>query len=313
MNAHIPAYNELPVLPELGLPHAWNAFGDGDQVGTLNLLTPERMLAALHSTTTGRLFNLSLPLNLPDPPMFGRQAYRHSILKSRNGQDDYLDGFYLQGSSQWDGLRHVKAREFGFFGGIQDEAAGDGGERLGIEKWADHGIVGRGVLLDVARHLARKGGEFDLLDGAAITVSMLDEVAAAEGVAFRVGDILLVRTGWMGHYLSLTFEQRSQAAESRTWVGLEADAEMAAFLWDNHFSAVALDNPAVEHSPGDPSIGSLHRRAIPLLGLALGEFWNLEELSAFAEESGRHESCVISVPLNLPGGVGSPANAIAIV
>ena len=132
-------------------------------------------------------------------------------------------------------------------------------------------------------------------------------------VGIAIGDILLIRTGWMEAYLALTPEGRGQIAESRSWIGLEADAAMAQFLWDNHFAAAALDNPAVEHSPGDPNVGSLHRRMIPLLGMALGEFWTFEELAAFAKEFNRFDSCVISVPLNVPGGVGSPANAIAIV
>lgn len=313
MTPEIKDYKDLPVLAELGLPHAWDVFGRGDEVGTLNLLTPERMLAALAVPTLGRLFNLSLPLNFPDPPMFGREAYQHSILSSRNGQDDYLDGFYLQGSSQWDGLRHVKAREFGFYGGVQDADAGPGGEKLGVEKWARHGIVGRGVLLDVPRHLSGKGSPADPFGGFAITADLLATVAAEQGVDFRAGDILLVRTGWMAAYLALTEEGRRAVAESRSWIGLEADSAMAEFLWDNHFSAAAFDNPAVEHSPGDPKVGSLHRRLIPLLGMALGEFWTLEELAEFAAESLRFECCLVSVPLNLPGAVGSPANAIALV
>jgi kynurenine formamidase len=313
MNPEATNYRDLPLLPGLELPHAWEVFGRRDEVGTLNLLTPERVLAALAVASTGRVFNLSLPLNLPDPPMFGREAYRHSILTSRNGQDDYVDGFYLQGSSQWDGLRHVKAREFGFYGGVADEDAGSGGGKLGVEKWAKHGIIGRGVLLDVARHLSLKASREDPFGSYAITADLLAEVAEEQGVGFRTGDILLVRTGWMEAYLALTDEGRVQVADSRSWIGLEADAAMAEFLWDNHFAAAALDNPAVEHSPGDPKVGSLHRRMIPLLGMALGEFWNLEELAAFAAEARRFESCIVSVPLNLPGAVGSPANALALV
>src|SRR5688500_9232692 len=182
-------YRDLPLLPGLELPHAWEVFGRADEVGTLNLLTPERVLAALAVPAFGKVFNLSLPLNLPDPPMFGREAYRHSILTSRNGQDDYVDGFYLQGSSQWDGLRHVKAREFGFYGGVADEDAGSGGGKLGVEKWAKRGIIGRGVLLDVARHLNLKGSREDPFGSFAITADLLAEVAEEHGVGFRTGDI----------------------------------------------------------------------------------------------------------------------------
>ena len=51
---------------------------------------------------------------------------------NRGGRDDTLDNFAMQGSSQWDGLRHVRYREFGYWGGLQDEDVDDKG-RLGIE------------------------------------------------------------------------------------------------------------------------------------------------------------------------------------
>jgi hypothetical protein len=64
---------------------------------------------------------------------------------------------------------------------------------------------------------------------------------------------------------------------------------------------------------GDAAIGSLHRRLIAGLGMPLGELWDLDELAATCAAAGRYECCVVSVPLNVPGGVASPANAMAIV
>ena len=50
-----------------------------------------------------------------------------------------------------------------------------------------------------------------------------------------------------------------------------------------------------------------------MLGMPLGELWDLEELAAACATTGRYECCVASVPLNVPGGVASPANAMAIL
>jgi hypothetical protein len=72
------------------------------------------------------------------------------------------------------------------------------------------------------------------------------------------------------------------------------------------------DNPAVEVVPGDPEAGSLHRRLIPLLGFPLGEFFVLDGLAQACAQDGRYTCLFVGVPLNLPGGVGSPGNAIAI-
>ena len=73
-----------------------------------------------------------------------------------------------------------------------------------------------------------------------------------------------------------------------------------------------MDNPAIEVSPGDPLVGSLHRRLIPTLGFALGEFFQLDELADECARSNRTTFFFCAVPMKVPGGVGSPGNAIAI-
>ena len=88
---------------------------------------------------------------------------------------------------------------------------------------------------------------------------------------------------------------------------------MARFLWDAHAAAVVCDNPAVEVVPGDATVGSLHRRLIPLLGLALGEMFDLETLAQRCGAAGRWTFMFVAVPLKVPGAIGSPGNAVAIL
>ena len=64
--------------------------------------------------------------------------------------------------------------------------------------------------------------------------------------------------------------------------------------------------------PTDGHTGLMHRAMIPLLGLAVGELWWLDDLAAACARDGRYESLVVASPLNLVGGVGTPANATAI-
>ncbi|MGH7490591.1 MAG: cyclase family protein, partial [bacterium] len=73
------------------------------------------------------------------------------------------------------------------------------------------------------------------------------------------------------------------------------------------------DNPALEALKVDRSVGFLHRLLIPLLGLPIGELWDLEQLSEACESNRRYTFLITSSPLNLPNGVGSPANAYAIL
>src|SRR5438105_10034895 len=126
----LPAYHQLPLVPDAPPGSAWGVFGRDDQLGSLNFLTPERRLAALALVKRGAVFNLDHPLHLPARPFFERRRRpKHTLVRfpSGNAQDDFLDGFYPQYSSQWDGLRHVKHPQHGFYNWTSDADAGADG------------------------------------------------------------------------------------------------------------------------------------------------------------------------------------------
>lgn len=311
----VPPFAELPVLPGLDIRHAWDVFGRGDDLGTLNHLDDEVVLTAMGSALTGERVGLTLPLTEIDPPLYGREPLRHTLLQmDRNTWDDRLDAFYPQASSQWDGLRHVRCRELGFYGGVL-EAPPDHGERLGVDHWAKRGIVGRGVLLDIDGYLRGVGTCYDAMSEVPVAADLLRSVAAAQQVEVRRGDVLCLRFGWTARYRSLDeAERRAYAAMpgSPPYAGLAADAASAALLWDWQVAAIACDNPAAEVSPGDPAVGSLHRRLQPALGLVVGELFDFDALASRCAADKRWTFLFAAVPLNLPGGVGSPANAVAV-
>lgn len=131
--------------------------------------------------------------------------------------------------------------------------------------------------------------------------------------------MLLLHTGWLRRYGDLTAEQRAPLAERSQIhaVGIEHTEDMARYLWNLHVCAVATDTPAVEVWPPDPSpdakpFGFLHHVLIGSFGMALGELWWLHELAADCNRDGVHEMFLTSAPLNVPGGIGSPPNALAI-
>lgn len=308
--ATLVAFDDLPVLEALGLQHAWNVL-DRD-LGTLQKCSEQTVREALSSARSGTVVNLNLPITEPDPPLFDRSPVQHEIFyPDRNTLDDRLDAFYPQSSSQWDGLRHVRAREHGFFGGWTD-AFPPGGGPLGMEHYAEHGIVGRGVLLDVVAHRARQGRGYDPLAGETIHADELREIVAAEQIELRPGDVLCIRTGWIEAYRALEAEARLAIAQTIRVSGLAGSEDVARFLWDSHAAAVAADNPTVEVAPGDAAIGSLHRRLIPMLGFAVSELLDLERLAGLCASDGRWDFLFVAVPLNIPGGISSPANAVAI-
>jgi kynurenine formamidase len=308
----LPTYDDLPEIAGLGLRHAWDVFGDGDVLGSINLVTPARVARAAAMVTTGELVSLDLPLNLPDPPLFGRKPYEHVVRAlNRNEMDDHLDSFHPQGSTQWDALNHVRCREHGYWGGRTQDPT-DGPNGLGIDHWAEHGIAGRGVLVDVAGWRERDGRPFRPFDPEAISVADLEATLASEGVVPEVGDIWCVRTGWVGAYRQLDADARTVYAHEPTFAGLHAGEDMARFVWNAHPAALCCDNPAVEVVPGDPAVGSLHRRLLPTLGLALGEMFDFETLAERCRADGRWTFFFVAAPIKVPGALGSPGNAVAI-
>jgi kynurenine formamidase len=330
--ATLPSYRELPVSEGAPPGSSWRVWGDDDQLGTLNLLTDERTRRAAALVRRGAVFALNLPLHELDPQLAWRTPVRHHILHVGHqrradpasgaddpsggsfDRDDYLDGFWLQSGSQWDALCHVRHAEFGNYNGIADaDIHGGPGTKLGVDQWSSRAIVGRGVLLDIARHLASVGRSYEVDSSYPITVADLEETAAAEGVTVETGDVLLLHTGWLQFLLTQPSDARKRLIERDTLraPGLEPSAEMVEWIWDMHVAAIACDSAGVEMMAPDPQF-FLHFQCLPMLGIPLGEFWILDDLAADCASDGAHAFLLVSVPLNLRGGVGSPPQAVAI-
>ena len=308
------SYDDLPVTPD-GRHHAWDVFG-GDERGSLSRLTDDATRAATAEVRTGERVALSVPLGSFRPALSGNRGdLQHSVMRPRGGGDDRLDNFYLQESSQWDGFAHVRYREFGFLGG-RDVADLDGGA-LGMDRMAPAGIIARGVLADIPRHRAGAGRVWAPDERHEITTADVEAALAAQGTEVRPGDVLLVRTGWVGWYLALGEAERKDLGGSLAHVlpspGLCQGDAFARWLWDHGVAAVAADNPALEATPVPKGGGFLHRYLIPLLGIPIGELWALDALAGACERRACWSFLLASVPLNLPRGVGSPCNAVAVL
>jgi kynurenine formamidase len=314
---NLPAYDQLPVRAGAPAGSAWGVFGDRDEIGTINLLTPECVVAAAGSIRSGRVFALNLPIDIPNPPLFTRQAHRHTVKQFDAPADfvldDYLDNFYPQASSQWDALAHVKHPVFGAYNGIPDrEITGRGGTRLGIDNLARRGIAGRGVLADIGRYYARTGKTINYTQAQSIPLEDLEATLAAQNSPLQPADILLVRIGWTRFYLGASREVKEELARETVVPGIEGSVRMARWLWENHLAAVASDSPALEALPKAPEEEFLHFHMLAFFGMPIGEMWNLEALADDCAADGRYDFFLTSAPLNVPGGVGSPPNAVAI-
>lgn len=324
--ANFPKRAQLPIVAGTPEGSAW-FWGGSDELGRLNLLTPQRIQRATRENVkTGCVISLNLSLSEPSPPLFGRRPFEHKISSIGKGAFDDETTFNTQSSSQWDGFRHFADPKSGcFYNGIvsgeiegedvEDEGESERSRRLGIDAWARRGIVGRGVLLDMYSW-AQKNNTYDPFTQHSITATDLEACAESQGLMFETGDILLIRTGWLEKYNSLTKEDKQDRSTwelmKHQYAGLEASEDMKDFLHDSYFSAIAADNPSLESWPPGSWEASLHAALLPLWGMPIGELWDLEALSQKCRHENRWSFLVTSSPANVPGGVGSPPNALAL-
>ena len=237
----------------------------------------------------------------------------------------------MQSGSQIDSLRHLRHPVHGFYNGAPDDSIAVGTARNGISRYAEHGMVGRGLLLDVDRYLRAQGKPLDHRAGEAFSHTVLDATARAQNSPLKPGDIVMIRSGFLHHYFNeLSQEERENFPKGARSAGLVQSHDSLAWLWDNQISVIAADNPGVEAVPpvadspffkeiaGTPGVPSdfvarlMHPYMIAMLGLALGELWDLDKLADDCARDGVYECFVSLKPLNLIGGVGSPANGVAI-
>jgi kynurenine formamidase len=313
----IPKFAQLPVRADAPAQASWGVFGEDDQLGCLNFLTPQGVIAAAGLVKKGSVFRLDAPIGFAVPPSI-REPVKHTIRNyfdvGFSALDDVLDNYNTQEGSQWDGLKHVgHTRLQAFYNGATVEDVKQN-RKLGVENWKDR-IIGRGLLIDVYRHCTETGRSIDPLQPEKYSVDELKDALKAQGSRLKPGSVVLVRTGWMQAYLGAPAEvkQAMGALENVRACGLDASREMAAWLWDNRVAAIGTDTFAVEAFPFDfQDEGTLHIRALPLLGLSLGEQFNLEELAADCAQDKRYEFMLVSVPLHVIGGYASPPNAVAI-
>lgn len=122
-SAQKPAFEQLPLRKDGPHGNAWGRWGDQDELGTLNLLTPEVTAAAAKEIKDGVRISVDWPLNSMSVPCFGRSCLEHTISKKgeRTVNDDILT-LNTQSSSQWDGFRHYGyQKEKVYYNGITQE------------------------------------------------------------------------------------------------------------------------------------------------------------------------------------------------
>ncbi|KAJ5151099.1 uncharacterized protein N7482_010351 [Penicillium canariense] len=336
----LPSFDELPPVKDMPQGCAWGVFdrdGRKDHLGCLNLLTPPVVQRALKEAKDGQSVSLNWPINAIHSPGFGRKGLEHKVTSFQDtpyamyGFDDEI-AFNTQCSSQWDSLVHFAHQPTGLcYNGVQPDSAGLKQDDTPFHKdcnlptlnhWHSRGgLVGRGVLVDYCAYAEAHGITYDPFDAHKITVKDLEAVIKWEKLELLQGDILIVRSGFTRALeQASTPEKQKELFGSHRTVGVEGSVETARWVWNHHFAAVAGDALAFEQTPptrpdgteGNISDLVLHTYFLSLFGMTIGELWDLEALSLMCSQKQRYSFLLTSCPLNVPGGVGSPPNALAI-
>lgn len=292
----------------------WGRWGQDDERGTLNLVTPEVLLRAAGCVRQGRLFSLGLALGADGPQTgtvvgrFNPQHYMTAIGApfGTPGGFHYSDDVIvmpLQCATQWDSLAHVHYDGLLYNGASAGEALSPAGAaRNGIEKLGD-GVATRGVLLD----LARARGLDRLPPGSVVMPAELDAALARQRVSLEPGDALLLRTGHLGVF-------RAGDRETYLWQGPGLGIDCVEWLRERDVAAVCADNTAIEVMPcEDPALFyPVHLLGIRDMGLLFGEMFDLDALAADCARDGQWDFLLSAPPLKVTGGIGSPVNPLAL-
>ncbi len=327
----------------------WGDWGSDDQLGRLNLITPEAVKRGVAEVREGLSFCLSLPLDLPGgnilnprrhppklaPTLAGEiKMYNRPVagMAAYTGKQDLTDVvsddavlLYTQYSTQWDSLAHVgslfdsdgsgePSRVYynGYRAGVEIEnpESAAGATALGIDKQAKKATQSRGLLVDLKR-----------IHGAERAYVGFEGLMAAmdqQQVVVQEGDILCLYTGFADRILEMAGNPDPEVLHGTYAVLDGRDAALLDWISKSGIAALVADNYAVEGLPSREGEGPcaampLHEHCLFKLGLPLGELWHLGELAAWLEGAGRHAFFLTAPPLRLSGAVGSPVTPVATV
>lgn len=303
-------------------PKNWGKWGPDDEVGALNYLDPTHVLSSVMSIKSGKTFTLQVPMGHPDgdPVWPGRRGCeRHQIIDESHwiggkgpdipGGSHYSDDMmsaFLQGSTQYDALGHVWY-DGKLYNGYDAHSTIGGMDKASVQPIAEKGIVGRAVLLDIAR----LRGKPYLDKGETFTHEDLMAAATVQGVEIAKRDILLIRTGFVE-----TFYQQGKEAFYVDFIepGLTYSPELVTWFQEMEIPNLVTDTIANEVTVDLASgvVLPLHSALMRNLGVAFTELCDLSKLADDCAADGQWDCLYVAAPLKVVGGSGAPVNPVAI-
>jgi kynurenine formamidase len=305
-------------------PKNWGRWGPSDEIGALNFLTRHEVLRGAGAIKQGKVFTLGTPVARPDgDPLYpSRSQPLHTMVMDKGffmsgrgptfpGGVEYADDvivMHLQGTTQYDALGHVWVGDK-LYNGYDSKTTMGGLQKCSVQPLAEHGIVGRGVLLDIARY---KGKEH--LD-ASYRITLQDLLAAAskQNVVIEKHDIPLIHTGW----LKLFYDKGPSAVFPGGQFlepGLGYSPELLKWFHEMEIPSFGTDTIGNEHTVDEETglLFPLHVALLHYQGVTFNEIDWLHDLAADCANDGQYTFLFVGAPLKVVAGSGAPVNPVAI-
>lgn len=294
----------------------WGRWGNDDELGALNLITPDKRVQAASLVRQGRSVSMSRPFP-KEPSAINQHPAMHYMNRTVRGPGGHATDFYGvayhgMNSTHIDSLCHVWDENGMWNGRKADDVITFQGATFGqIDNWRD-GIVTRGVLLDVPR---LRGTEC-VTQEEPVHGWELEQAARAQGTAVTPGDALVVYSGreaWTRAAGRPWGSGVSTAPAGQVYgpdrPGLHAsclefirETDAAVLVWD-----------MMDMLPDGLGLPWTVHGAIFAFGIALVDNALLEPLAGILAAEGRSDFMFVTSPLRVEGGTGSPANPLAIL
>jgi kynurenine formamidase len=281
----------------------WGRWGDDDQLGALNLISPQVTAAAAATVRTGRTVSCARPLDTVSSADNPAPVAHHMTGTASEGMgaDYFAIASHGFATSHIDALCHI-FHDGKLYNGYPAEAVtAHGATKLGIHRLRD-GIVTRGVLLDVP---ALRGVDA-LAPGEPVFPEDLEAAEEQAGLTVRSGDALLVRTGrWQW--------RREHGAWDAGQLAAGLDASCLPWLRERDVATLGSDGvsdvlPSRVDGVGMP----IHTVVIVAMGVHLLDNLDLDALAVACRGEARWEFLFTVAPLVLRRGTASPVNPIAL-
>jgi len=289
----------------------WGRWGDDDELGAANLITPAKRKQALALAKDGLTISLAHDVaqeKAADAPNILERVLGNVSPTGTTDRYQYTGTYHGVIHSHLDAVDcHVMSEGKGYNGRSMEDIKAAGGCPKGNINALKDGVVTRGILFDATRLQAKASPQGWLEPGTAIHREDLEALEKLEHVKVSPGDVILLYTG--------RWKRRAAIGpwpNANGFAGYHAD--VAYFMKERGVSFIGSDGPNDVSPSGLPqTIGiPLHQLALVAMGVSIFDNLDFERAAAQARQLNRYEFLFMAAPLRIDKGTGSPLNPLAI-